>query len=57
MMEHAKNGTTLTMSRKGSGLSDIVNPCLADFMEQEEYYDLCRKYDLVEDCYENRYFP
>lgn len=28
MMDHAINGTTLTMSRKGSGLNDIVNPCI-----------------------------
>merc|ERR1711998_445927 len=25
---HAYNGTTLTISKRGSGLSDIVNPCI-----------------------------
>ena len=28
MFNHAINGTTLTISRKGSGLNDIVNPCI-----------------------------
>lgn len=32
MFEHAINGTTLAMSKKGSGLNDILNPCLDKFM-------------------------
>ena len=57
MMEHAVNGTTLTMSRKGSGLNDIINPCLQKFMDTKEYYDVCKKHDLVEACYKNKNFP
>ena len=35
---HAANGTTLTMSRKGSGIPDIVNPCIQKYLESEDYY-------------------
>lgn len=35
---HSVNGTTLSVSKKGSGLEDIVDPCLDRFMRTEEYY-------------------
>jgi len=44
------------MAKKGSGVVDIVNPGIEKFMETEEYYELCKKYDIVSTCYENEYF-
>ena len=32
MFEHATNGTTLAMTKKGSGINDILNPCIDKFM-------------------------
>jgi hypothetical protein len=31
--EHAKNGTTLTLARKGSGVAELVNPCIQKFLK------------------------
>jgi hypothetical protein len=45
MLGHAKNGTTLALSRKGSGIGEIVNPCLQKFLKTKEYYDICKEYD------------
>lgn len=56
MMDHAINGTTLVMSRKGSGLNDIVNPCIQEFMKTKEYYDICKDFDFVDHCYANDHF-
>lgn len=54
---HAINGTTLMMTRKGAGVADIVNPCIHQYMQTKEYYDICKKYKLEEVCYRNEYFP
>lgn len=32
MFEHAIDGTTLALAKKGSGLAEILNPCLEKFM-------------------------
>lgn len=53
----AKNGTTLTAAKIGSGVNDLVNPCIEAFLATKEYYDLCAKYDLVQDCFTNAFFP
>lgn len=37
---HAYNGTTLAMSKKGSGLNEIVNPCMERYMRTKEYYEV-----------------
>lgn len=55
--EFAVNGTTLSISKIGSGLPDILNPCISAFLPTEEYYKICEKYNLTGDCYENEYFP
>ena len=57
MFETAFNGTTLTMSKRGSGLSKIVNPCIDKFITTKSYYDICVKHDFVDDCYANEFFP
>jgi hypothetical protein len=56
MMDHAINGTTLTISRKGSGLNSIVNPCIEKFMKTKEYTKICEDFNLTDDCYKNEFF-
>lgn len=57
MLGHVYNGTTLTMSKKGSGLKEIVDPCIEKFMQTEEYYNICKKHNLEASCYVNSFFP
>ena len=45
------------MSKRGSGLPDIVNPCIDKFVKTKEYYELCKKHKLTESCYPNDHFP
>jgi len=54
---HAINGTTLSMSQRGSGVAALLNPCIQQFLKTKEYYDLCNKADLVDSCYRNEFFP
>lgn len=54
---HTNNGTTLAMAKKGSGLMDVVNPCLQRFMDTKEYYDICKKHQFETSCYPNGHFP
>lgn len=35
--DYAINGTTLAWSKKGSGINDILNPCIEKFMQSMEY--------------------
>lgn len=37
MFEHAVNGTTLAMSKKGSGLNHLLNPCLDRYLKTKHY--------------------
>merc|ERR1712187_91572 len=57
MTSYANSGTTLTMSKKGSGIPDIVNPCIDKFKKTESYYKICKKFDLLGSCFPNSYFP
>jgi len=57
LVTQAEGGTTLTMSKKGSGLPDIVNPCLEKFLLTKSYYKLCQKYNLELACFHNDFFP
>jgi len=54
---YVNNGTTLAMAKKGSGVVERLNPCLQEFMDTRDYYDICVKYDLVDNCYPNSFFP
>ena len=56
MFGHAYNGTTIALSRKGSGVTDIINPCLKEFMKTKEYYDICEKRGFLLSCYPNEHF-
>mmetsp|Transcript_13674 Transcript_13674/g.23254 ORF Transcript_13674/g.23254 Transcript_13674/m.23254 type:complete len:134 (+) Transcript_13674:171-572(+) len=50
------NGTTLSLSRKGSGIRELLRPCMQSFMLTKEYYDICVKHDLAGVCYANEFF-
>jgi hypothetical protein len=54
---YVNNGTTLALSKKGSGVPAKLNPCLQKFMESKAYYDVCLKFDFVDSCYPNSFFP
>jgi len=56
-MGHAANSTTLAITKKGSGVDDLINPCLVKFMKTEEYYDICKKHGFEGICYRNSFFP
>ena len=53
---HAINGTTIAMSKKGSGLSKILNPCLRKYMSTEAYYNVCKKHKFEKSCFKNQFF-
>jgi hypothetical protein len=57
VMEHMANGTTLTMSKKGSGVADIINPCIRRALQTKAYYEMCEKHGVTKECYPNQYFP
>jgi len=57
MGSHALNGTTLGVSKRGSGLAEILNPCIDKFIKTKEYYDICVKHKLVTTCWPNAHFP
>ena len=49
---------TLHVSVGGSGVAEIVNPCIQKFMETKAYYDVCSKHlGLYGSCYRNAFFP
>jgi len=52
-----RNGTTLVLTKKGSGVNTLVNSCLQRFMETKEYYDVCVKNHFESTCYPNSHFP
>lgn len=54
--DYMNSGTTLAISKKGSGLADTLNPCIEAFIATESYKNLCTKYGLENDCFQNKYF-
>ena len=50
MADHTVSGTTVSMHKKGSGLTEILNPCLDRFLETQWYKDICKKYDMESSC-------
>merc|ERR1711988_59615 len=58
MFGHAYNGTTLAISKKGSGLNELLNPCIERYMQTQHYYEVCANHSsLLSSCYPNSYFP
>ena len=54
--DYMNSGTTLAISKKGSGLANILNPCIEAFIKTKSYKDLCTKYGLEGDCFQNEFF-
>ena len=57
MYTYAYGGTTLSMSKRGSGLKQILDPCITKFKDTKSYYDICRDNGLDHSCYKNAFFP
>lgn len=53
---YVRNGTTFALSEIGSGIHNLLEPCMAEFMGGIEYYELCARYDIIDKCYKNDYF-
>jgi hypothetical protein len=54
--DYMNSGTTLAISKKGSGLADTLDPCIEAFIKTEAYKNLCVKYGLESDCFKNEFF-
>ena len=54
---YANGGTTLSMAKKGSGVSAILDPCIKKFKTTKAYYDVCKENGVENDCYQNEHFP
>ena len=52
------NGTTVAMSKKGSGLGDVLNPCIQTVLKTKEYQELCQKggHPVDMKCFKNEHF-
>lgn len=55
-MSYTVNGTTLALSRPGSGIREKLRPCLQEFMQTKDYYEICKKYEITNQCFPNKYF-
>ena len=53
---YVRNGTTFVISELGSGIHDLLEPCMTEFMGGIEYYELCARYDILDKCYKNEHF-
>jgi len=57
-----ENGTTVSISKKGSGLSELINTCLESFQPTREFYDVCKTmhgdppHNQLNTCIPNKYF-
>lgn len=51
---HVKNGTTFAMTKKGSGIRELLRPCMSEFMASIEYYNICSLHNVVDKCYKVR---
>ena len=54
--DYMNSGTTLAISKKGSGLAETLNPCIEAFIKTESYKNLCEQYGLEADCFQNDFF-
>jgi len=51
-----KNGTTVVMAKKGSGVVQKINPCIEKFMASEDYLEVCEKWGKTHECFPNDFF-
>jgi hypothetical protein len=52
------NGTTVAMSKKGSGLGDLLNPCIQTVLGTKKYQELCQAggHPVDMKCFKNSFF-
>jgi len=43
----SNNGTTLAISKKGSGLASVLDPCIEKVVQSQEYTTLCGNYPTL----------
>jgi len=46
----ANNGTTFAISKRGSGLKQVLDPCIAKVVQTPEYTEICEKYFESTNC-------
>ena len=53
-----RNGTTVAMSKLGSGLNDALNPCIQTVLQTKEYQQLCQAggHPVDMKCFTNEFF-
>jgi len=54
--DYMQAGTTFATSKKGSGLAKTLDPCISEFLKKKKYKDLCYKYGMENDCFQNQHF-
>lgn len=47
------NGTTLAISKRGSGLKQVLDPCIAALVETQTYQDICTSHFPASRCINN----
>jgi len=47
------NGTTLAISKRGSGLKQVLDPCIAALVKTQTYQDICTKHFNASSCINN----
>jgi len=56
IFDYQNSGTTLAICKKGSGLANMLDPCIEAFLETESYKELCEEYGFLNSCFENEFF-
>ena len=54
--DYMNSGTTLAISKKGSGLSETLDPCIDAFIQTQSYKNLCTKYNIEDSCFQTKFF-
>ena len=59
MYQWMHNGTTFAFSKKGSGLNDLLNPCIDSFVLTQTFHDTCKidhgGHNQLQTCLPNEY--
>jgi ABC-type amino acid transport substrate-binding protein len=54
------NGTTIAMTKKGSGVAEYLDNCFESFRQTKEFYDVCKKnhhnHNQMSTCIANEFF-
>ena len=56
-LDWSRAGTTLSISKKGSGLGTILDPCIEQYLLTESYFGICDKWNFTNSCFDNEFFP